>query len=100
MKHLVKRALGPLRPWAAGPRALARGQRVANSFYFALVLVVLLTAGCQDKATPTPTPAPCTSVSVLSGVAEVENIGALGTIRPAQTLQLCFGASGPVCRRY
>ena len=63
---------------------------------FTLVLVVLLTAGCQDKATPTPTPTPSASDSVPSGVAETEHITALGTIRPAQTLQLSFGASGPV----
>jgi multidrug resistance efflux pump len=65
----------------------------------ALVLVVLLTAGCQDKAMPTATattPTPSASVSVPSGAAETEHITALGTIRPAQTLQLSFGASGPV----
>jgi HlyD family secretion protein len=62
----------------------------------ALALVVLLTAGCQDKATPTPTPTPSASVSVPYGAAAADNITALGTIRPAQTLQLSFGASGPV----
>ncbi len=64
---------------------------------FALMLIVLLTAGCQDKATPTATattPTPSTSVSVPHGAAD--HITALGTIRPAQTLQLSFGASGPV----
>ena len=62
----------------------------------ALMLVVFLTAGCQDKATLTPTPTPSASVSVPSGAAETEHITALGTIRAAQTLQLSFGASSPV----
>jgi multidrug resistance efflux pump len=65
----------------------------------ALVLVVLLTAGCQDKATPTATattPTPSASLSVPYGAAAADRITALGTIRPAQTLQLGFGASGPV----
>jgi multidrug resistance efflux pump len=66
---------------------------------FALMLVVLLTVGCQDKATPTATattPTPSASVSVPYGAAAADHITALGTIRPAQTLQLSFGASGPV----
>jgi multidrug resistance efflux pump len=66
----------------------------------ALVLVVLLMAGCQDKATPTATattPTPSASVSVPYGAA-ANHITALGTIRPAQTLQLSFGANGPVHR--
>jgi multidrug resistance efflux pump len=67
----------------------------------ALVLVVLLTAGCQDKATPTATattPTPSASGSVPYGAAAADHITALGTIRPAQTLQLSFSASGPVHR--
>jgi HlyD family secretion protein len=62
----------------------------------ALVLVVSLMAGCQDKATPNPTPTSSASVSIPYGTAEANHITALGTIRPAQTLQLSFGASGPV----
>jgi multidrug resistance efflux pump len=71
-------------------------QRFGTIQVFALVLVALLTAGCQDKATPTPTPTPSAGVFVPSGAAETQHIAALGTIRPAQTLQLSFGASGPV----
>jgi len=63
--------------------------------FFALMLVVLFTAGCQDKTTPRPTPIPSTSLVAPSGV-ETGHITALGTIRPAQTLQLSFGASGTV----
>jgi multidrug resistance efflux pump len=66
---------------------------------FALMLVVLLTAGCQDKAMPTATattPTPSASSSIPYGAAAADHITALGTIRPGQTLQLSFGASGPV----
>ena len=61
-----------------------------------LALIVLLLTGCQGKATPPPTPTPSASVSTSPSAAEMEHITALGTIRPAQTLQLSFSASGPV----
>jgi len=66
-----------------------------------LMLVVLLVVGCRgdstgDRAMPSPTPASSLGSSAVRGAVEAGRITALGTIRPAQTLQLSFRASGPV----
>ena len=61
-----------------------------------LVMIVLLTAGCQSRAMPSPTPALSADVAAPSGAIDVGSITALGTVRPAQSLQLGFLVSGPV----
>jgi HlyD family secretion protein len=68
---------------------------------FVLMLAVLLVAGCRgdsgrDKAVPSPTPATSVSTSNLPEKAQTGRITALGTTRPAQTLQLSFLAGAPV----
>ena len=62
-----------------------------------LFVVLLLLVGCRQGPASTPTPAGET-VTVASGVSAPmgDTIRALGTIRPAQTLPLSFGANGPV----
>lgn len=62
----------------------------------ALGLVVLLLAGCQGEPAPAPVTTFAASVSTSSDPAEMGDLTALGTVRPAQTVQLSFGASGPV----
>jgi len=63
----------------------------------AIVLLSLL-AGCRQDPAPTSTPGVNATAVPSSGTgARVEDtIRALGTIRPAQTLPLSFGAGGPV----
>ncbi len=73
-----------------------RHRRRAFILVGAIVILSLL-AGCRQEPAPTPTPGGA-AVSVASGAnAQVGGtIRALGTVRPAQTLPLSFGASGPV----
>ena len=66
-----------------------------------LMCVALLAAGCsrvnapeESKATPSPTQV--LAITEMGGQGTASAITALGTIRPAQTLQLSFGASGLV----
>ncbi len=60
------------------------------------LIAVLLLLGCQRSPAPTPTRA-AAEVAASGSSTQVEGtIRALGTIRPAQTLALSFGASGPV----
>jgi HlyD family secretion protein len=61
-----------------------------------LVLVMVLSVGCQDRATPSPTPALPASVSTQQYTIEAEHITALGTLLPAQQLKLSFSVGGPV----
>jgi len=61
-----------------------------------LALGVLLLTGCQDKPTPSPTLAAAASALSNSSSTVQGTLSALGTVRPAQTLQLSFRASGPV----
>jgi len=61
-----------------------------------LVLVMVLSVGCQDRATPSPTPALPASVSTQQDTIEAEHITALGTILPAQQLKLSFSVGGLV----
>jgi multidrug resistance efflux pump len=61
-----------------------------------LALGVLLLTGCQDKPTPSPTPVAAASALSNSSSTVQGSLSALGTVRPAQTLQLSFRASGPV----
>ena len=62
-----------------------------------LVLVMALSVGCQDRATPSPTPTVPTSVSTKPDTIEAEHITALGTILPARQLKLGFIVGGPLC---
>ena len=64
--------------------------------FLCLMLILLLVPACRDETAADPTPTPSTSVVTSSSVVEGVGITALGTVRPAQTLQLSFGASGPV----
>jgi HlyD family secretion protein len=64
--------------------------------YLLLGLVLLFGAGCQARTTTHPTPtAPTSTSSQPTGVGP-GRIAALGTVRPAQKLQLSFVAGGPV----
>jgi HlyD family secretion protein len=58
-----------------------------------LFFVFLLSVGCNKTSQVTPAPALATPTAAMqiSGA-----IRALGTVRPAQTLQLSFGVSGPI----
>jgi len=62
----------------------------------AFVLSVLLLSGCQSQSSPSPTPIDAAVAPGGPVLAEKGNLSALGTIRPAQRLQLGFGAGGPV----
>jgi HlyD family secretion protein len=61
-----------------------------------LALVMVLSVGCQDRATPSPTPALPTGVSNQPGTIKAGHITALGTILPAQQLKLSFSVGGPM----
>ena len=61
-----------------------------------LVSVMVLSVGCQDRATPSPTPALPTGVSTQPGTTKAGHLTALGTILPAQQLKLGFTVGGPL----
>jgi len=68
---------------------------------FILILAALLVAGCHgesDRNQAVPSPTPATSASTLDPPdrMQIGRITALGTIHPAQTLQLSFLAGAPV----
>jgi len=76
-----------------------QSQSNAKRLMHILLLALLLAVGCNrsPQATPTgdvddPLVGPTTPAAVQSG----DRIKALGTVRPAQTLRLSFGAGGPV----
>ncbi|MBN1937148.1 MAG: HlyD family efflux transporter periplasmic adaptor subunit [Anaerolineae bacterium] len=59
-----------------------------------LFLALLLVAGCTRSPQSTPTTAP--AITPAAPMQTGGTLKALGSIRPAQTLQLGFGASGPI----
>jgi HlyD family secretion protein len=61
-----------------------------------LVLVMVLSVGCQDKATPSPTPTVPAGVSTQPDTIEAGDMTALGTVLPAQQLKLSFSVGGGV----
>ena len=61
-----------------------------------LVSVMVLSVGCQDRATPSPTPALPTGVSTQPGTIKAGHLTALGTVLPAQQLKLSFSVGGGV----
>lgn len=64
--------------------------------FFAVLLSILLSAGCQNNATPTPVPATLPDASIPSSTIQGERVTALGTLLPAQQLDLSFLIGGPV----
>ena len=71
-------------------------RRIHNGLIYIPLLAALLLVGCGSKSQLTPTPLVPLDVGSSAGVKTTGAIRALGTIRPAQTLQLSFGAGGPV----
>jgi HlyD family secretion protein len=70
---------------------------VGITHLLALALVVLLATACKGTATPALTPAPSAlSLSSGPGVIETGRLTALGTILPAQRVELGFIVSGQV----
>jgi HlyD family secretion protein len=67
------------------------GKRVSILF-----LVIFLLVACQGNEPPPPTPANSTALDTSSEFAGSGRIKALGTIRPAQQLNLSFTTSGPI----
>jgi len=68
---------------------------------FILILAALLVAGCRGDSAdnglvPFPTPTISGGNTELPGAVEAGRITALGTLHPAQTLQLSFLVGGPV----
>jgi HlyD family secretion protein len=65
-------------------------------YVLVLLLILSLVAGCGDRPPASPTLAPTPGDGVAAGSVSTEQIRALGTVRPAQTLQLGFLTGGPV----
>ena len=64
-----------------------------------LLLIVSLASACggeEQPAGPAPAPDQLAGGPNFSGAASGESLAALGTVRPALTLQLGFGVGGPV----
>jgi HlyD family secretion protein len=61
-----------------------------------LVLVMMLSVGCQDRVAPSPTPTLPTSVSTKPDTIQAGRMTALGTVLPAQQIKLSFSVGGPV----
>jgi HlyD family secretion protein len=62
----------------------------------ALLLVLLLLAGCRGEDASAPTSMPAIDASAQSGAVQPGRVTALGTILPAQQLELSFLTGGPV----
>ena len=71
-------------------------RRIHNGLIYIPLLAALLLVGCGSKSQPTPTPIATLDVGPNAVVITAGAIRALGTIRPAQALQLSFGTGGPV----
>jgi HlyD family secretion protein len=71
-------------------------RRFRNLLYVLLSLILLAGTGCQAKSTSPPTPTPSASAYAQPKSVGTDGITALGTVRPAQTLQLSFTAGGPI----
>jgi multidrug efflux pump subunit AcrA (membrane-fusion protein) len=70
-------------------------KRTSHALLTALILAAILLAGCSKEQLPVSTPLVETDTGSI--VAQgADGIKALGTIRPAQALELGFGASGPI----
>jgi HlyD family secretion protein len=67
-----------------------------RTFIYAFIVACLLLAGCGRRAQPTPVPTASSESSLPAAVQAGGAIRALGSIQPAQTLQLSFGASAPI----
>lgn len=65
-------------------------------YLLVLFLLLSLAAGCGDRPPASPTPTPTPGDSIAESSVSTEQIRALGTVRPAQTLQLGFLTGGPV----
>jgi HlyD family secretion protein len=61
-----------------------------------LVLVMVLSVGCQDRAAPSPTPTVPAGVSTQSDTTKAGRITALGTVLPARQIKLSFSVGGGV----
>jgi HlyD family secretion protein len=71
-------------------------RRFRNLLYVLLSLVLLVGTGCQAKSTSPPTPTPSASAYAQPKSVGTGRITALGTVRPAQALQLSLTVSGPM----
>ncbi|NIO71092.1 MAG: biotin/lipoyl-binding protein, partial [Anaerolineae bacterium] len=85
----------PIHLWRPST-GLRTGNSAAITQLVVLVLVMVLSVGCQDRATPSPTPTLPTGVSTQPDTIKAGRLTALGTILPAQQLKLSFSVGGLV----
>jgi multidrug resistance efflux pump len=71
-------------------------RRFRTALYLFLGLAVLAGFGCQARSTPPSTPTPAMSAYAQTKSVGTDRITALGTVRPAQALQLSFTTGGPI----
>jgi HlyD family secretion protein len=63
---------------------------------FAILLPILLLAGCEEQAMPTPTPIPSAAVPLEAGTVAGGRLSVLGTLLPGRSVDLGFLVGGQV----